>query len=268
MKNPIFKLTSDYMKCFEFLLPSRQRKPRKKGLTMVLDKGLGFETAKSLMEISGEYVDFLKFGWGTIIIHDKDIIKKKVKMYKSFDVTPYTGGTLFEIAYMNKKVPEFFKESKDIGFEAIEISDGSTNMKLNEKLNFISKAKEEGFYVLSEVGKKDPKEDAAIGIEERIDLIKAELEAGSDKVIIEAREGGKNIGVFDEKGIAKEEEVDYLKKHLPEEDIIWEAPNKDQQVYFILKVGKDVNLGNISTEDITSLETLRRGLRGDTLNKL
>ena len=256
------------MKCFEFLLPPRSKKPRNNGLTMVLDKGLGYDTAESLMKISGEYIDLLKFGWGTIIIHDKEIIQKKVEMYKSFDITPYTGGTLFEIAYTNNKVKEFFEEAKNIGFEAIEISDGSTEILEEEKLEFISYAKEEGFYVLSEVGKKDPGADHKIGLNERIELVNAELKAGSDKVIIEAREGGKDIGIFDEKGLAKEEEVDYITKHVPQEDIIWEAPNKDQQVYFVLKLGKNVNLGNISSDDITSLETIRRGLRGDTLNKI
>lgn len=187
------------MKCFEFLLPPRSEKPRNNGLTMVLDKGLGYKAAKSLMEISSEYVDLLKFGWGTIIIHDKELIQKKVEMYKSFDITPYTGGTLFEIAYTNNKVKEFFGEAKSIGFEAIEISNGSTEIPEEEKLEFISYAKEEGFYVLSEVGKKDPEADHKIDLDERIEEINAELKAGSDKVIIEAREGGKNIGIFDEK---------------------------------------------------------------------
>ncbi|RBQ23416.1 Phosphosulfolactate synthase [Candidatus Methanobinarius endosymbioticus] len=256
------------MKCFEFLLPQRENKPRKKGCTMVLDKGLGFETAKSLMEIMEEYVDFLKFGWGTIIVHDKEIIERKVEMYKSFDIIPYTGGTLFEIAYINNKIPEFFKEVTSIGFEAIEISDGSTDMTEEEKVDYIKEAKEKGFYVLSEVGKKDPEADAGITVDKRIELINAELKDGSDKVIIEAREGGKNIGIYDEKGTAKEEEVDYLLKNIPEEKIIWEAPNKDQQIYFVLKLGKEVNLGNISTKDITSLETIRRGLKGDTIYKV
>jgi phosphosulfolactate synthase len=220
------------------------------------------------MEISGQYVDLLKFGWGTIILHDKEIIKKKVEMYKSFDIIPYTGGTLFEIAYINNQVEKFFKEAENIGFEAIEISDGSIDMGKDEKLDFISTAKEKGFYVLSEVGKKDPIADKEIDLEKRVELVKEELKAGSDKVIIEARESGKNIGIFDETGLVKEEEVDYITKHISKKDIIWESPNKNQQVYFILKIGGDVNLGNISSDDITSLETLRRGLRGDTLNKV
>ena len=256
------------MKSFSFLLPNISEKPRNTGLTMVLDKGLGYETANSLMEIAGDYVDLLKFGWGTIVLHDRDIIMNKIKMYKSFDIIPYPGGTLFEIAYIQNKVSEYFEEATSMGFETIEISDGSTDMKTEEKLDFIATAKDEGFNVISEVGKKDPEKDSKISIDERIKLIKEEIKAGSSKVIIEAREGGKNIGIFDKSGNAKEEEVDYLLKSLPEEKIIWEAPNKDQQIYFVLKVGSEVNLGNISSNDITSLETIRRGLRGDTLGKI
>lgn len=256
------------MKPFSFLLPNRSEKPRNNGLTMALDKGLGYETAKSLMEIAGDYVDLLKFGWGTILVHDRNIIMNKIKMYESFDITPYPGGTLFEIAYRQNKVSKFFEEAIAMGFKTIEISDGSTDMKVEEKLDFIATAKDKGFNVISEVGKKDPKKDSKINIDERIESIKDEIKAGSSKVIMEAREGGKNIGIFDKSGNAKDEEVNYLLNNLPTEKIIWEAPNKDQQVYFVLKVGSEVNLGNISSNDITSLETIRRGLRGDTLGKI
>ncbi|MDR2967344.1 MAG: phosphosulfolactate synthase [Methanobacteriaceae archaeon] len=256
------------MKSFNFLLPNRPEKPRNNGLTMALDKGLGYEAAKSLMEIAGDYVDLLKFGWGTIIIHDRDIIMNKIKMYKSFDISPYPGGTLFEIAYTQNKVSKYFKEASEMGFEVIEISDGSTNMKTEEKLDFIATAKDKGFHVISEVGKKDPNEDSKIDLDSRIELIKNEIKAGSSKVIIEAREGGKNIGIFDKSGNAKDKEVNYLLENLPNDKIIWEAPNKDQQIYLVLKIGRDVNLGNISSNDISSLETIRRGLRGDTLGKV
>ena len=107
------------MKSFEFLSIQRENKPRNKGLTMVLDKGLGLETAASLMDISGEYVDYLKFGWGTSIVHEQEIIKSKVEMYKSHNITPYTGGTLFELAYTKDKLNEFFEEAHNLGFEAI-----------------------------------------------------------------------------------------------------------------------------------------------------
>lgn len=235
---------------------------------MVLDKGLGLETAQSLMDISGEYVDYLKFGWGTSIVHEQDIIKSKVEMYKAHDITPYTGGTLFELAYMQDKLEDFFTEAHNLGFPAIEISDGSTSISHDEKVGCIEKAKAEGFEVLSEVGKKDPNLDKELTLDERIGYMQDELDAGSSLVIVEAREGGKNIGIFDKSGQAKEDEIDYILDNFDGNKILWEAPNKDQQVFFILKLGNTVNLGNISSDDITSLETLRRGLRGDTLGKL
>ena len=256
------------MKSFNFLLKEREEKPRQKGITMILDKGLGLETAESLMNISGDYVDYLKFGWGTSIVHEQDIIKDKVAMYKSHNITPYTGGTLFELAYMNDKLEEFFQEAHDLGFEAIEVSDGSTTISHDKKLECIESAKKDGFEVLSEVGKKDPGLDKELSLDERIEYMQNELEAGSSLIIVEAREGGKNIGIYDKAGNAKEDEIDYILDNFDGNKILWEAPNKDQQVFFILKLGNDVNLGNVSTDDITYLETLRRGLRGDTVGKI
>ncbi len=256
------------MKAFEFLLKKREEKPRDKGITMVLDKGLGLETASSLMDIAGDYVDYLKFGWGTSIIHDEEIIKSKVEMYKSHDITPYTGGTLFELAYMNDLLDDFFTQAHNLGFPAIEISDGSINLAHEDKIKSIKSAKKEGFEVLSEVGKKDPALDKELSVDERIKYMLSELDAGSSLIIVEAREGGKNIGIFDESGKAKEDEIDYILDNFDGDKILWEAPNKDQQVFFILKLGNSVNLGNISSDDITSLETLRQGLRGDTVGKI
>ena len=256
------------MKSFEFLSKKREEKPRKCGITMVLDKGLGLETAESLMNISGDYVDYLKFGWGTSIVHEQEIIKSKVEMYKSHDITPYTGGTLFELAYKADKLEEFFSEAHELGFPTIEISDGSTEIAHEDKLNCIQLAKENGFEVLSEVGKKNPVLDEELTLDERIEFMQDELDSGSSLVIVEAREGGKNIGIFDKSGNAKEDEIDYILENFDGSKILWEAPNKDQQVFFILKLGNTVNLGNISSDDITSLETLRQGLRGDTLGKI
>ena len=235
---------------------------------MVLDKGLGLETAESLMEISGEYVDYLKFGWGTSIVHEQDIIAKKVKMYQSHDITPYTGGTLFELAYMNDKLNEYFEEAHNLGFNAIEISDRSIQIPHDRKVECIEMARDEGFEVLSEVGKKDPNLDKELTLDERIEYMQEELDAGSSLIIVEAREGGKNIGIFDKSGNAKEDEIDYILDNFDGSKLLWEAPNKDQQVFFILKLGNTVNLGNVSSDDITSLETLRRGLRGDTVGKI
>ena len=256
------------MRAFNFLSIEREEKPRTKGVTMVLDKGLGIESAESIAKFSSDHIDFIKFGWGTSAVHDRNMIKEKVDMYKSYGIIPYTGGTLFELAYNQGKLEEFFKEAEEIGFPAIEISDGSTYIPHDEKVELIKLAKEKGFQVLSEVGKKNPDLDSEIEIKERIKEMNEELEAGSSYVIVEAREGGKNIGIFDKSGNAKEDEIDVILENVDGDRILWEAPNKDQQIFFVLKLGKDVNLGNIQAEDITSLETIRRGLRGDTFGKI
>jgi phosphosulfolactate synthase len=255
------------MKAFNFITPYRVEKPRKNGITMMLDKGMGLRTLNDLMEVSGEYIDFAKFGWGTSALHDRELIQNKVEMYLSHDINPYPGGTLFEIAYMKNKFSEFLDESEKLGFTAIEISDGSTNITPEERRNVISKTKDRGFTVISEVGKKNPQDDCKLDTDDRVKLINSDINAGSDRILIEAREGGKGIGIYDECGNVKEDELEILAK-TDMEKIIWEAPLKNQQTYLILKFGPNVNLGNIAPEEITALETIRRGLRGDTLGKL
>ena len=255
------------MKAFNFITPYRVEKPRKNGITMMLDKGMGLRTLNDLMEVSGEYIDFAKFGWGTSALHDRELIQKKVEMYLSHDINPYPGGTLFEIAYMKNKFSEFLDEAEKLGFTAIEISDGSTNITPEERRNIISKTKERGFTVISEVGKKNHQDDCKLDTDDRVKLINSDINAGSDRILIEAREGGKGIGIYDECGNVKEDELEILAK-TDMEKIIWEAPLKNQQTYLILKFGPNVNLGNIAPEEITALETIRRGLRGDTLGKL
>ena len=169
---------------------------------------------------------------------------------------------------MNDKLDEFFSRAQELGFEAIEISDGSIPLPHEEKLNCIKLARKNGFEVLSEVGKKDPNLDKELSLDDRIEYMQKELDSGSSLIIVEAREGGKNIGIFDKSGNAKEDEIDYIRDNFDGSKLLWEAPNKDQQVFFILKPGNTVNLGNVSSDDITSLETLRQGLRGDTVGKI
>lgn len=256
------------MKAFNFITPDRTTKPRKNGITMMLDKGMGLNALKDLMEVSGEYIDFAKFGWGTSALHDRNLIKEKTEMYLSYDVNPYPGGTLFELAFMNNKFTEFLDEADKLGFKAIEISDGSTNISLEDRLEMIYKVKDNGFLVITEVGKKNPVEDHKLDIDDRVDIINSDLNAGADRVLIEAREGGKDLGIYDECGDVKEDELESLIKHANMNKLIWEAPLKNQQAYLILKFGANVNLGNIAPEEVTALETMRRGLRGDTLGKV
>ncbi|HML05599.1 MAG TPA: phosphosulfolactate synthase [Methanobacterium sp.] len=255
------------MKAFNFIAPDRITKPRKNGITMMLDKGMGLNTLNDLMEVSGEFIDLAKFGWGTSALHDRELIKNKAEMYLSYDIIPYPGGTLFELAYLKNKFDEFLNEADKLGFKAVEISDGSTDISLKDRKEVISKAKEQGFLVISEVGKKDPTEDGKLNVDDRVNMINYDIAAGADMVLIEAREGGKNIGIYDGSGNVKEDEVEALAK-ADMDKIIWEAPLKDQQTYLILKFGANVNLGNIAPEEVTALETMRRGLRGDTLGKV
>ncbi|MDO5826490.1 MAG: phosphosulfolactate synthase, partial [Methanosphaera sp.] len=165
------------------------------------------------------------------------------------------------------KVDEFFEQLDNLGFDAVEISDGSTTIEDTRRYEAIQTAKDAGFYTLSEIGKKNPQMDHQYSTGQRIELINNDLEHGSDLVIIEGRESGKNIGIYDEKGNIKTDELDEIHKSTDNKKIMWEAPNKNQQVELILKLGNDVNLGNVNFNDIISLETLRRGLRGDTLGK-
>jgi phosphosulfolactate synthase len=255
------------MNAFDFLTKDRLRDPEE-GITMMLDKGMGPNMVEDFLEISGPYVDFAKFGWGTSAVHERELIKYKVDSYLSNDIIPYPGGTLFEIAYINDKFNEFLVEAEELGFKAIEISDGTVDIEATERARIIQEVNDAGFIALTEVGKKDPKKDHQFTALDRVNLVKADIEAGAEKVIIEAREGGKDLGIFNDKGNVKEEDVQVFVDNLDLGKLIWEAPQKSQQAYLILKFGANVNLGNIAPEEITALETMRRGLRGDTLGKV
>lgn len=255
------------MNAFNFLTP--QRNPKKgTGITMMLDKGMGPVSVIDLLEISGKYVDLAKFGWGTSAIHNRNIIQEKVEIYLSYDVNPYPGGTLFEIAYSQNKIEDFLNEADKLGFGAIEISDGTIDISPEEREKVVSLVKDNGYLVITEVGKKDPKKDNMFTANDRMKMVNQDLKSGADLVLIEAREGGKGIGLFDGHGNVKEDELQILIEGTELEKIIWEAPLKNQQAYFILKFGANVNLGNIPPDEVTALETMRLGLRGDTLGKV
>ena len=256
-------MEGDKMNAFNFLNIKRE-----KGITMVLDKGLSPDFIDDYLKVCGNYITFVKFGWGTSAVQDRDIVKEKIKNYKKYGIKAYPGGTLFEVCFSKGLFDEYLKECRELGFEAVEISNGSMDLSLEDRKNAIKKAKDEGFIVLTEVGKKSIEKDEELSIMDRINLINEDLKAGADYVIIEGRESGKSIGLFDKEGNVKASEFETLINNVPVEKIIFEAPNKNQQVEFILKIGNDVNLGNISYDEVISLETLRRGLRGDTFGKI
>jgi phosphosulfolactate synthase len=257
------------MKAFEMIaIPSREEKPRKKGLTTLLDKGMGYHTASDLIEQAADYIDLIKLGWGTPRLIPEETIKRKINLYRDSQIMVSNGGTILEIAFQQGKVQEFFQSAKDIGINSIEVSNGVVTINREDKQRLINEAKKLGFEVFSEIGRKDPLEDAKLTLEERIEEALSDMKAGASKIIIEAREGGKGLGIYDDKGSVKEEMVASLVSEIGVENIIFEAPDKSQQVYLILHLGINVNLGNIRPDDVIPLETLRGGLRGDTLGKL
>jgi phosphosulfolactate synthase len=257
------------MKSFEMItIPSREKKPRNRGLTTLLDKGLGYHAALDLVEQAADYIDLVKLGWGTTRLMPEETVRKKIALYRDNQIMVSNGGTILEIAYQQGKATEFFQSARAIGIDCIEVSNGVISIPRQQKQWLIKEAQDLGFKVFSEIGKKDPDEDALLSLPERIAEAQHDMEAGASKIIIEAREGGKGLGIYDDRGGVKEEMVASLVSEIGGDTIIFEAPEKSQQVYLILHLGADVNLGYIKPDDVIPLETLRRGLRGDTLGKV
>ncbi|MCK8827808.1 phosphosulfolactate synthase [Natroniella acetigena] len=249
---------------FEFPLLGREEKPRRNGLTMVLDKGLGLNEMKDLLDLNAEYIDFLKLSFGTSALYPQQILQEKIKLIKSYGIDIYPGGTFFEAAIIQNKKDEYLKQAKKLGFTAIEISDGTIDLSANLRSNLIHQANKLGFKVLTEIGKKDKRE--KFKINKMVKQLKRDLADGAYKVIVEARESGTGVSIYDEEGEADEFKLKKLLLEVPKPtDIIWEAPLKKQQVFFINLLGNNVNLGNIKSDEILALESLRTGLRGDTL---
>lgn len=255
------------MQAFRFLNESKKEQPTVSGKTMVLDKGLGLNAVDDLLATAGNYISFAKFGWGTSATMDEDLIIAKNEKYLSHGIVTYPGGTLLEVAVMKQQYQYYLDETKRLGFNGIEVSDGSTQIDSATRGMLIETARKAGFFVISEVGKKNLNLDHELSAAQRIDQINLDLKTGSHYVIIEAREVGKNIGIYDTEGEIIEDELEALAK-TGIEHLIFEAPLKRQQVELILKYGPQVNLGNIATDEVTSLATLRQGLRGDTVGKV
>lgn len=241
-------------------LPERTIKPRQNGLTMVMDKGLSLRQVEDFLEVSGGHTDIVKLGWSTSFVTPN--LKEKLKLYKDAGIPVYFGGTLFEAFVIRNQFEDYRKVLDQYGMEYVEVSDGSIEIPHEEKCEFIQKLSKQ-VTVISEVGSKDEKK--IFAPYKWIKLMKAEIEAGSWKVIAEAREGG-NVGIYRDSGEVRQGLVDEILTQIPEETIIWEAPQKAQQVWFIELIGANVNLGNIAPAEVIPLETIRLGLRGDTFN--
>ncbi|TAL59387.1 MAG: phosphosulfolactate synthase [Bacteroidetes bacterium] len=239
-------------------IPERPLKPRNYGITMVMDKGLSIREAEDFMSVGSEYTDFVKLGFGTCLITPG--FEKKISIYKKSGAIPYFGGTLFEAFIVRNMFSEYIEFLDKYKIELVEVSDGSFDIDHKRKLEYIGRLAERGT-VISEVGSK--KKEVVYTPEEWVEMMKAELNAGSVKVIAEARESG-TTGIYYEDGSINNKIIAAIAEHVKLENVIWEAPLKSQQAWFIKHFGANVNLGNIAPNEIIPLESLRLGLRGDT----
>jgi phosphosulfolactate synthase len=239
-------------------MPARAVKPRNSGITMVMDKGLSIREAEDFMSVGSAYTDFVKLGFGTSLITPG--FEKKLEIYKKSGAIPYFGGTLFEAFIVRDMFKEYIEFLDKHEIEYVEVSDGSYDIEHSRKLDYISRLAERGT-VISEVGSK--KKDVVYSPVEWVQMMKSELNAGSIKVIAEARESG-TTGIYNEDGSINHTIICAIADSVKLENVLWEAPLKSQQAWFIKHFGANVNLGNISPNEIIPLESLRLGLRGDT----
>ncbi len=239
-------------------IPERTQKPRQSGFTMAMDKGLSCREVEDFLSTSADHTDIVKLGWGTSFVTPK--LKEKLKIYKDAGMPTYFGGTLFEAFVIRNQFDDYRKILDKYEMPFAEVSDGSIELDHDLKCEYIRKLSDQ-VTVLSEVGSKDVEK--IIPPYKWINLMQAELDAGAWKVIGEAREGG-NVGLFRSTGEVRSGLVEEILTKIPFEKIIWEAPIKAQQVWFIKLLGTNVNLGNIAPNEVIPLETIRIGLRGDT----
>lgn len=241
-------------------LPERTQKPRKHGLTMVMDKGMGHNDVKNFLSVAAPYVDIVKLGFGTAFVTNS--LREKIDIYNAHNIPVYFGGTLFEAFAIRDQFKDYLDVIKEYDLKYVEVSDGSMTIPHDEKCSYIEELAKH-VTVLSEVGSKDAAH--IIPPYKWIELMKAELQAGSTYVIAEAREAG-NVGIYRGSGEVREGLVQEILTQIPYEQIIWEAPQKAQQVYFMELLGANVNLGNIAPVEVLPLEAMRIGLRGDTFH--
>ena len=241
-------------------IPERTQKPRQYGYTMAMDKGLSCRQVEDFLSVASDHIDIVKLGWGTSFVTPR--LKEKLKVYADAGIPTYFGGTLFEAFIIRNQFDDYRQILDKYGMSYAEVSDGSIELDHDKKCEYVRKLSEQ-VTVLSEVGSKDVEK--IIPPYKWIELMQKELDAGAWKVIGEAREGG-NVGLFRSTGEVRSGLVEEILTKIPFEKIIWEAPIKAQQVWFIKLLGANVNLGNIAPNEVIPLETIRIGLRGDTFS--
>jgi phosphosulfolactate synthase len=243
-------------------IPARSPKPRTQGLTHVIDKGLNLREIEGLFDTAGAYVDIVKLGWGTSYITNN--LEKKIALYRSLDTPVVCGGTLFEAVIARDKLDEYRRWLVENRFSHVEVSDGTIDLPHERKLELIAELARD-FVVMSEVGSKDA--ETVFAPYQWVDWMREELEAGAWKVITEGREGG-TAGIYRRDGEMRTGLIDEIVHSIELGDIVFEAPAKNAQAWFVKQFGPDVNLGNIPPDEVIPLETLRLGLRADTLKEI
>lgn len=244
-------------------LAGRTAKPRQHGQTMLLDKCLGLSQTGDLLELAADYIDYIKFTFGSAALYPPALLRAKVALIRSYGISAYPGGTFFEVAVTQNRVDDYLRRCREVGFTHIEVSDGTIDLDPGARREAIAKAREYGFPVITEVGKKDG---APLDPAEALEQVLADLDAGAAKVILEGRESGKGSGIYDAEGRLQSDDLERMVEGLPDSGVLmWEAPLKGQQEQLITRFGPNVNLGNVKPEDALAVEALRLGLRGDTL---
>lgn len=248
-------------------LNTRTLKPRATGITMVLDKCQGPNAVTDHLNLVGDYVDHWKLSFGTSALLEESLLREKIATMRAHSIVVYPGGTLAEVAMVRGLCRDYLRRACELGFNGVEISDGTMHMSPTERRDAVQYARDLGLTVVTEVGKKDPAQQPPP--EKLAEQALADFEAGAAWVIVEARESGRGIGVFAEDGTVHEDDVniiaDGLGYHL--DRVIWEAPLKKQHEYFILRFGPNVCLGNIKPRDVLGVEAMRVGLRFETFRR-
>lgn len=242
---------------------TREGKPRSAGRTMVIDKGIGLGAFADMLETSASYIDLIKIGFGTSPLYPIPLLMKKIELAKARDVVIYPGGTFLEVAVRTGETKSFFDMAVELGFNGIEVSDGTIDLPRNLRGELIRRGLDLGLTVVTEYGKKAW--GSLIEVDHFLSVFFHDVEYGADLVIVEARESGRGVGLFDEQGKCRDGTLkEMLDKAGNPDRLMWEAPQKNQQVHLLKTIGPRVNLGNIPMDDVLSLECLRRGLRSDT----
>lgn len=239
-------------------------RPRREGLTMVLDRCQGLRATEDLLELVGDYIDQIKLSFGTSVFLDEALLRRKIDLVRSYGIDIFPGGTLMEATIVRGIYPQYVQRARELGFTALEISDGTISMSRQVRDEAIRRALDAGLKVITEVGKKDTS--IRIPAARLADQIAGDLAVGAAKVIIEARESGVGVGIYDDQGNVRQDEMTAIINSLGHQasNIIWEAPNPRQQAALIRRSGPNVNLGNVKPNDVLGLEAMRCGLRFDT----